>query len=65
MAVTVLQLGFGPVWLQTDGNTDDSPKDRLDMYDGEFLFLLGRFVAVSLLVSLPLSRLREPVFWFS
>lgn len=25
VAVTVLQLGFGPVWRQTDGNTDDSP----------------------------------------
>lgn len=53
MALTVLQLGFGPVWRQTDGNTDDSPKDRLDMYDGGYLFIFspgGSSVAVSRLV---------------
>lgn len=27
--------GFGPTWRVTDGNTDDSPKDRLDLYDGK------------------------------
>lgn len=26
---------FGPTWRITDGNTDDSPKDRLDLYDGK------------------------------
>lgn len=30
-----LPSGFGPIWRLTDGNTDDSPKDRLDLYDGE------------------------------
>lgn len=33
-----LPPGFGPIWRLTDGNTDDSPKDRLDLYDGEWKF---------------------------
>lgn len=32
-----LPSGFGAIWRHTDGNTDDSPKDRLDLYDGEEL----------------------------
>lgn len=38
--------GFGPTWRLTDGNTDDSPKDRLDLYDGKeliFGFNVGIF----------------------
>lgn len=39
-----LPSGFGPIWRHTDGNTDDSPKDRLDLYDGEELRF--RFIVV-------------------
>lgn len=38
-AGNVFKLGFGPIiWKKTDGNTDDSPKDRLDLYDGKAFF---------------------------
>lgn len=36
-ALTISTSGFGPTWRLTDGNTDDSPKDRLDLYDGKLL----------------------------
>lgn len=32
-----LLSGFGPTWRLADGNTDESPKGRLDVYDGEQL----------------------------
>lgn len=48
-----LPPGFGPIWRHTDGNTDDSPKDRLDLYDGEEL----RFrLIVVFIVVLPTGR---------
>lgn len=34
-ALLISTSGFGPTWRLTDGNTDDSPKDRLDLYDGK------------------------------
>lgn len=34
-ALIISTSGFGPTWRLTDGNTDDSPKDRLDLYDGK------------------------------
>lgn len=43
-ALIILTSGFGPTWRLTDGNTDDSPKDRLDLYDGKelrFGFVVG------------------------
>lgn len=36
-ALIISTSGFGPTWRLTDGNTDDSPKDRLDLYDGKEL----------------------------
>lgn len=43
-AVIISTSGFGPTWRLTDGNTDDSPKDCLDLYDGKelkFGFVVG------------------------
>lgn len=40
-ALIISTSGFGPTWRLTDGNTDDSPKDRLDLYDGKELLCFG------------------------
>ena len=34
-ALSISSAGLGPAWRLADGNTDDSPKDRLDLYDGK------------------------------
>lgn len=50
-ALIISTSGFGPTWRLTDGNTDDSPKDRLDLYDGKelrFGFVVGICVAAPL-----------------
>lgn len=56
-ALIISTSGFGPTWRLTDGNTDDSPKDRLDLYDGKEL----RFAfVVDFWCGAPLSSAVEP-----
>ena len=58
-ALIISPSGFGPTWRLTDGNTDDSPKDRLDLYDGEEL-RLGSVAAARARRLCPVAGLPSP-----